>query len=137
MLLQVYEEVKAELKLRGGYIMSPEECKKAGNTIIKEGRLNAGRQEGLVALAPGLLHTLCDACTILLVRIAMCCLVCRLLYRQHYDERCKYALLQRVSSQACHQPVVLCTFAVQMLSGRRPQLWPACSALRCPPALRC
>jgi hypothetical protein len=44
MLLQVYEEVKAELKLRGGYIMTPEECKKAGNTIIKEGRLNAGTQ---------------------------------------------------------------------------------------------
>lgn len=40
--LQVYDEVKAELKLRGGYIMSPEECKKAGNTIIKDGRLNAG-----------------------------------------------------------------------------------------------
>jgi hypothetical protein len=39
---QVYDEVKAELKLRGGYIMSPEECKKAGNTIIKDGRLNAG-----------------------------------------------------------------------------------------------
>jgi hypothetical protein len=38
----VYEEVKAELKLRGGYIMSPEECKKAGATIIKDGRLNAG-----------------------------------------------------------------------------------------------
>jgi acetaldehyde dehydrogenase/alcohol dehydrogenase len=41
-IVQVYEQVKAELKLRGGYIMSPEECKKAGNTIIKDGRLNAG-----------------------------------------------------------------------------------------------
>lgn len=39
---QVYESVKAELKLRGGYIMSPEECKKAGATILKDGRLNAG-----------------------------------------------------------------------------------------------
>jgi len=43
--LQVYEAVKAELKLRGGYIMSPEECKKAGSTIIKDGRLNAGVQD--------------------------------------------------------------------------------------------
>ncbi len=41
--VQVYDEVKEELKLRGGYIMSPEECKKAGATIIKDGRLNAGR----------------------------------------------------------------------------------------------
>lgn len=40
--MQVYDAVKAELKLRGGYIMSPEECKKAGTTIIKDGRLNAG-----------------------------------------------------------------------------------------------
>lgn len=43
---QVYEDVKAELKLRGGYIMSPEECKKAGTTIIKDGRLNAGAHMG-------------------------------------------------------------------------------------------
>lgn len=42
LLRQVYDEVKAELKLRGGYIMSPEECKKASSTIIKDGRLNAG-----------------------------------------------------------------------------------------------
>lgn len=40
-LLQVYDAVKAELKLRGGYIMSPEESKKAAATIIKDGRLNA------------------------------------------------------------------------------------------------
>lgn len=40
--VQVYEDVKNELKLRGGYIMTPEECKKAGATIIKDGRLNAG-----------------------------------------------------------------------------------------------
>jgi len=39
--LQIYDEVVAELKLRGAYIMSPEECKKAGATIIKDGRLNA------------------------------------------------------------------------------------------------
>lgn len=38
---QIYDEVVAELKLRGAYIMSPEECKKAGATIIKDGRLNA------------------------------------------------------------------------------------------------
>jgi hypothetical protein len=38
----VYDAVKAELAKRGGYIMSPEECKKAGTTIIKDGRLNAG-----------------------------------------------------------------------------------------------
>lgn len=56
MLLQVYEDVKAELKLRGGYIMTPEECKKAGNTIIKEGRLNAGMQAGTVAVAPGVFN---------------------------------------------------------------------------------
>jgi hypothetical protein len=57
MLLQVYEDVKAELKLRGGYIMTPEECKKAGNTIIKEGRLNAGTQTGAALVAAGVSHS--------------------------------------------------------------------------------
>jgi hypothetical protein len=49
----VYDEVKEELKLRGGYIMSPEECKKAGATIIKDGRLNAGAH--IFGAAQGLL----------------------------------------------------------------------------------
>lgn len=38
---QVYDEVVKELKLRGAYFMSKEECKKAGETILKDGRLNA------------------------------------------------------------------------------------------------
>ncbi|WIA31174.1 hypothetical protein OEZ86_001181 [Tetradesmus obliquus] len=37
----VYDEVVKELKLRGAYFMSKEECKKAGETILKDGRLNA------------------------------------------------------------------------------------------------
>jgi acetaldehyde dehydrogenase/alcohol dehydrogenase len=37
----VYDEVVAELKLRGAYFMTPQECKKAGATILKDGRLNA------------------------------------------------------------------------------------------------
>lgn len=39
--LQVYEQVKVEFKLRGAYIMTPEQCKQAGQVIIKDGRLNA------------------------------------------------------------------------------------------------
>lgn len=37
----MYDEVVKELKLRGAYFMSKEECKKAGETILKDGRLNA------------------------------------------------------------------------------------------------
>jgi acetaldehyde dehydrogenase/alcohol dehydrogenase len=37
----VYDEVVKELKLRGAYFMSKDECKKAGETILKDGRLNA------------------------------------------------------------------------------------------------
>lgn len=41
MPLQIYDKVVAELKLRGAYIMSPEEVKKARAHILKDGRLNA------------------------------------------------------------------------------------------------
>lgn len=37
----MYDKVVEELKLRGAYIMTKEECKKAGATILKDGRLNA------------------------------------------------------------------------------------------------
>jgi hypothetical protein len=40
-LLQVYDAVKAEIVKRGAYIMTPQQCRQAGCTIIKEGRINA------------------------------------------------------------------------------------------------
>lgn len=38
---QVYDAVVAELKLRGAYLMTPQEAAMAASVIIKDGRLNA------------------------------------------------------------------------------------------------
>ncbi len=38
---EVYEEVKQEFRARGAHILLPEDCKKVGAAIIKDGRLNA------------------------------------------------------------------------------------------------
>ena len=122
----MYDEVKAELKLRGGYIMSPEECKKASSTIIKDGRLNAGALAALCRVVCGLCCSCLRLAGLLDVKAVWDC----------GAHAVRSTLLTNTLGLTCFA-ARCCLCAVQTLSARRPLPWRACLALRCPPTPRC